>query len=110
MRSRDDAFLESAYERYRIQVDTVALRAQRPAPSTYAEAVDIDLPDILRNGARPNGDATKLDVFLRLRGLERHADALYQMGARTVNDLAFLEDDDFDAIGLAKADVRVHVQ
>ena len=107
--------LTNAYERYRNVRETVqaiALNTQQQTPSTYDEVTSPagELGDLLHSSKRPAGKATKLDVFLRLRGLEKHADALYHMGARTVNDLAFLEDDDFDVLGLDKMDVAVRVQ
>ena len=65
---------------------------------------------LMANAKRPGNEATKLDIFLRLRGLEAYADALYEMGARTVNDLTYLQDEDFEALGLDRAAVRVLVQ
>ena len=103
----DEPGLASAYDGYRKAFDT----SQRPKqPSTYTEETQGLTRGLTVNTNRPAGEATKLDVFLRLRGLDKYADQLYEMGARTVNDLAYLEDADFESIGLNKADVRVMVQ
>ena len=56
----------------------------------------------LRGGARAS--------YLSSEVTAAHADALYEMGARTVNDLSFLEDEDFENLGLDRAAVRVLVQ
>ena len=49
-------------------------------------------------------------MFLRLRGLEHYADRLYELGARQVRDLSFLEDEDWATLGINKRELLVQVQ
>lgn len=79
-----------------------------PPPRTFDEASRA--PAGLRDDARrPGGHATTLDVFLKLRGLGAHADLLFDMGARTVTDLGFLDDGDFAVLGLDRRELLLRV-
>ena len=59
---------------------------------------------------RPAQAATPLDVFLRLRGLDAHADVLYGLGARKIGDLRFLRKEDYAGVGLDLGDLDMKVQ
>ena len=53
---------------------------------------------------------TPLDVFLRLRGLDAHADVLYGLGARKIGDLRYLRKEDYAGVGLDLGDLDMKVQ
>ena len=82
-----DAALDDAY--------AVRGRARRAAADADAEPTTFDAsttppPGLRVHARRPAQAATPLDVFLRLRGLDAHADVLYALGARKIGDLRYL--------------------
>ena len=117
-----DATLGDAYEQYVRARDApprppttqyVSTRAprRRPAPEpTTFDAGTRPPPGLRVHARRPLKCATPLDVFLRLRGLEDHADVLYVLGARKLGDLRYLRKEDYSGVGLDLGDLNVKVQ
>ena len=60
----------------------------------------------------PRSPSSNLDLWLVRRGLGKYLDAVAALGARRVSDLAFIDDDDLDALGMTpeeRAAIRIHV-
>ena len=103
-----DAALDDAYRRYVAARDAPA-RTPTPEPKTF-DASTAPPPGLRVHARRPAQAATPLDVFLRLRGLEDHADVLYGLGARKIGDLRYLRKEDYAGVGLdlGDLDMKVH--
>ena len=86
-----DAALDDAYRRY-VAARDAPPRTPTPEPTTF------------------DASTTPLDVFLRLRGLEDHADVLYGLGARKIGDLRYLRKEDYAGVGLDLGDLDMKVQ
>jgi hypothetical protein len=84
-------------------------RRPTPEPTTFAAGTRPP-PGLRVHARRPLKCATPLDVFLRLRGLEDHADVLYVLGARKLGDLRYLRKEDYSGVGLDLGDLNVKVQ
>ncbi|KAH8070791.1 hypothetical protein JL721_4703 [Aureococcus anophagefferens] len=77
------------------------------ASATYEDAVGPSpYPASPPTRDRRDGDETSLEVFLRIRNLERYAPALCQIGAKTISDLAFLTPQDLETIGIQPEDIN----
>ena len=103
-----DAALDDAYRRYVAARDAPA-RTPTPEPKTF-DASTAPPPGLRVHARRPAQAATPLDVFLRLRGLEDHADVLYGLGARKIGDLRYLRKEDYAGVGLDLGDLDMKVQ
>ena len=103
-----DAALDDAYRRYVAARDAPA-RTPTPEPTTF-DASTTPPPGLRVHARRPAQAATPLDVFLRLRGLEDHADVLYGLGARKIGDLRYLRKEDYAGVGLDLGDLDMKVQ
>ena len=103
-----DAALDDAYRRYVAARDAPA-RTPTPEPKTF-DASTTPPPGLRVHARRPAQAATPLDVFLRLRGLEDHADVLYGLGARKIEDLRYLRKEDYAGVGLDLGDLDMKVQ
>ena len=103
-----DAALDDAYRRYVAARDAPA-RTPTPEPKTF-DASTTPPPGLRVHARRPAQAATPLDVFLRLRGLDAHADVLYGLGARKIGDLRFLRKEDYAGVGLDLGDLDMKVQ
>ena len=103
-----DAALDDAYRRYVAARDAPA-RTPTPEPKTF-DASTTPPPGLRVHARRPAQAATPLDVFLRLRGLEDHADVLYGLGARKIGDLRYLRKEDYAGVGLDLGDLDMKVQ
>ena len=103
-----DAALDDAYRRYVAARDAPA-RTPTPEPKTF-DASTTPPPGLRVHARRPAQAATPLDVFLRLRGLDAHADVLYGLGARKIGDLRYLRKEDYAGIGLDLGDLDMKVQ
>ena len=78
-------------------------------PTTF-DASTTPPPGLRVHARRPAQAATPLDVFLRLRGLDAHADVLYGLGARKIGDLRYLRKEDYAGVGLDLGDLDMKVQ
>ena len=103
-----DAALDDAYRRYVAARDAPA-RTPTPEPKTF-DASTTPPPGLRVHARRPAQAATPLDVFLRLRGLDAHADVLYGLGARKIGDLRYLRKEDYAGVGLDLGDLDMKVQ
>ena len=103
-----DAALDDAYRRYVAARDAPA-RTPTPEPKTF-DASTAPPPGLRVHARRPAQAATPLDVFLRLRGLDAHADVLYGLGARKIGDLRYLRKEDYAGVGLDLGDLDMKVQ
>ena len=103
-----DAALDDAYRRYVAARDAPA-RTPTPEPKTF-DASTTPPPGLRVHARRPAQAATPLDVFLRLRGLDAHADVLYGLGARKIGDLRYLRKEDYAGVGLDLRDLDMKVQ
>lgn len=103
-----DAALDDAYRRYVAARDAPA-RTPTPEPTTF-DASTAPPPGLRVHARRPAQAATPLDVFLRLRGLDAHADVLYGLGARKIGDLRYLRKEDYAGVGLDLGDLDMKVQ
>ena len=103
-----DAALDDAYRRYVAARDAPA-RTPTPEPKTF-DASTTPPPGLRVHARRPAQAATPLDVFLRLRGLDAHADVLYSLGARKIGDLRYLRKEDYAGVGLDLGDLDMKVQ
>ena len=103
-----DAALDDAYRRYVAARDAPA-RTPTPEPKTF-DASTTPPPGLRVHARRPAQAATPLDVFLRLRGLDAHADVLYGLGARKIEDLRYLRKEDYAGVGLDLGDLDMKVQ
>ena len=103
-----DAALDDAYRRYVAARDAPA-RTLTPEPTTF-DASTAPPPGLRVHARRPAQAATPLDVFLRLRGLDAHADVLYGLGARKIGDLRYLRKEDYAGVGLDLGDLDMKVQ
>lgn len=103
-----DAALDDAYRRYVAARDAPA-RTPTPEPTTF-DASTTPPPGLRVHARRPAQAATPLDVFLRLRGLDAHADVLYGLGARKIGDLRYLRKEDYAGVGLDLGDLDMKVQ
>ena len=103
-----DAALDDAYRRYVAARDAPA-RTPTPEPKTF-DASTAPPPGLRVHARRPAQAATPLDVFLRLRGLDAHADVLYGLGARKIEDLRYLRKEDYAGVGLDLGDLDMKVQ
>ena len=103
-----DAALDDAYRRYVAARDAPA-RTPTPEPETF-DASTTPPPGLRVHARRPAQAATPLDVFLRLRGLDAHADVLYGLGARKIGDLRYLRKEDYAGVGLDLGDLDMKVQ
>ena len=103
-----DAALDDAYRRYVAARDAPA-RTPTPEPKTF-DASTTPPPGLRVHARRPAQAATPLDVFLRLRGLDAHADVLYGLGARKIGDLRYLWKEDYAGVGLDLGDLDMKVQ
>ena len=103
-----DATLDDAYRRYVAARDAPA-RTPTPEPKTF-DASTTPPPGLRVHARRPAQAATPLDVFLRLRGLDAHADVLYGLGARKIGDLRYLRKEDYAGVGLDLGDLDMKVQ
>ena len=105
-----DAALDDAYRRYVAARDAPApARTPTPEPKTF-DASTTPPPGLRVHARRPAQAATPLDVFLRLRGLDAHADVLYGLGARKIGDLRYLRKEDYAGVGLDLGDLDMKVQ
>ena len=105
-----DAALDDAYRRYVAARDAPApARTPTPEPTTF-DASTTPPPGLRVHARRPAQAATPLDVFLRLRGLDAHADVLYGLGARKIEDLRYLRKEDYAGVGLDLGDLDMKVQ
>ena len=105
-----DAALDDAYRRYVAARDAPApARTPTPEPKTF-DASTAPPPGLRVHARRPAQAATPLDVFLRLRGLDAHADVLYGLGARKIGDLRYLRKEDYAGVGLDLGDLDMKVQ
>ena len=105
-----DAALDDAYRRYVAARDAPApARTPTPEPTTF-DASTAPPPGLRVHARRPAQAATPLDVFLRLRGLDAHADVLYGLGARKIEDLRYLRKEDYAGVGLDLGDLDMKVQ
>ena len=105
-----DAALDDAYRRYVAARDAPApARTPTPEPKTF-DASTTPPPGLRVHARRPAQAATPLDVFLRLRGLDAHADVLYGLGARKIGDLRYLRKEDYAGMGLDLGDLDMKVQ
>ena len=105
-----DATLDDAYRRYVAARDAPApARTPTPEPKTF-DASTAPPPGLRVHARRPAQAATPLDVFLRLRGLDAHADVLYGLGARKIEDLRYLRKEDYAGVGLDLGDLDMKVQ
>ena len=103
-----DATLDDAYRRY-VAARDAPPRTPTPEPTTF-DASTTPPPGLRVHARRPAQAATPLDVFLRLRGLEDHADVLYGLGARKIGDLRYLRKEDYAGVGLDLGDLDMKVQ
>jgi len=103
-----DAALDDAYRRY-VAARDAPPRTPTPEPKTF-DASTAPPPGLRVHARRPAQAATPLDVFLRLRGLDAHADVLYGLGARKIGDLRYLRKEDYAGVGLDLGDLDMKVQ
>ena len=103
-----DAALDDAYRRY-VAARDAPPRTSTPEPKTF-DASTAPPPGLRVHARRPAQAATPLDVFLRLRGLDAHADVLYGLGARKIGDLRYLRKEDYAGVGLDLGDLDMKVQ
>ena len=103
-----DAALDDAYRRY-VAARDAPPRTSTPEPKTF-DASTAPPPGLRVHARRPAQAATPLDVFLRLRGLDAHADVLYGLGARKIEDLRYLRKEDYAGVGLDLGDLDMKVQ
>ena len=103
-----DAALDDAYRRY-VAARDAPPRTSTPEPKTF-DASTAPPPGLRVHARRPAQAATPLDVFLRLRGLDAHADVLYGLGARKIGDLRYLRKEDYAGVGLDLRDLDMKVQ
>ena len=103
-----DAALDDAYRRY-VAARDAPPRTPTPEPKTF-DASTTPPPGLRVHARRPAQAATPLDVFLRLRGLDAHADVLYGLGARKIEDLRYLRKEDYAGVGLDLGDLDMKVQ
>ena len=103
-----DAALDDAYRRY-VAARDAPPRTPTPEPTTF-DASTTPPPGLRVHARRPAQAATPLDVFLRLRGLDAHADVLYGLGARKIEDLRYLRKEDYAGVGLDLGDLDMKVQ
>ena len=103
-----DAALDDAYRRY-VAARDAPPRTPTPEPTTF-DASTTPPPGLRVHARRPAQAATPLDVFLRLRGLDAHADVLYGLGARKIGDLRYLRKEDYAGVGLDLGDLDMKVQ
>ena len=103
-----DAALDDAYRRY-VAARDAPPRTPTPEPKTF-DASTTPPPGLRVHARRPAQAATPLDVFLRLRGLDAHADVLYGLGARKIGDLRYLRKEDYAGVGLDLGDLDMKVQ
>lgn len=91
---------------------TSSSQAAQVDHSTDASSPKRDLVDgvSVPNSPSPTTSRTNLEVWLEQRGLGKFTEKITSLGARRISDLAHLDQDDFDQMGMSydeQADVRV---
>ena len=72
--------------------------------ATYQDAVGA--PPFPTADLRKSEEENSLEMFLRVRKMDRYAPALSQIGAKTISDLAFLTPQDLETIGIQPDDIN----
>lgn len=104
-------------------IERTCTTPQRERELGIKECVDIDKPTTynqrLDETKSPKGGAaclhgwerepTSLDVYLHVRGFSDLRDPLYELGARRVHDLQYLDETDFESLGISKRTFMIQV-